>query len=99
MIWRSLLVVFSLSASISAQSKPSVAQLLDRMREDLVECETALSSVVADERFEQRVVYTRAYQGGLPKTDDELDARGSGVAYYTNFRRFGTGARIIPQLP
>jgi hypothetical protein len=28
-----------------------------------------------------------------------LDARGSGVAYYTNFRRFGTGARIVPQLP
>ena len=28
-----------------------------------------------------------------------LDARGSGVAYYTNFRRFGTSARIVPQLP
>ena len=41
------------------------------MREYLVEYETQLSSVVADERFEQRVVYTRAYQSGLPKTDDE----------------------------
>ena len=26
---------------------------------------------MADERFEQRVVYTCVYQGGLPKTDDE----------------------------
>jgi hypothetical protein len=26
-----------------------------------------------------------------------LNSRGDGVAFYTNFRRFGTGARIIPQ--
>jgi hypothetical protein len=57
--------------SLSARTQPSLEQLLDRMREYLAEYETQLSSVVADERFEQRVVYTRAYQGGLPKTDDE----------------------------
>ena len=58
-------------ASLSAQSKPTVEQLLDRMRAYLAEYETQLSSVVADERFEQRVVYTRAYQGGLPDGDDD----------------------------
>jgi hypothetical protein len=26
-----------------------------------------------------------------------LSARGDGVAFYSNFRRFGTGARIVPQ--
>jgi hypothetical protein len=28
-----------------------------------------------------------------------LNSRGDGVALYSNFRRFGTGARIVPQLP
>lgn len=28
-----------------------------------------------------------------------LSARGDGVAFYTNFRRFGTSGRIIPQQP
>ena len=66
-----LVAALLMAPSLSAQSKPTVEQLLDRMRAYLAEYETQLSSVVADERFEQRVVYTRAYQGGLPKTDDE----------------------------
>jgi hypothetical protein len=66
-----LVAALLIAPSLSAQSKPTVEQLLDRMRAYLAEYETQLSSVVADERFEQRVVYTRAYQGGLPKTDDE----------------------------
>lgn len=66
-----LVAALLIAPSLSAQSKPTVEQLLDRMREYLAEYEMQLSSVVADERFEQRVVYTRAYQGGLPKTDDE----------------------------
>ena len=28
-----------------------------------------------------------------------IEAYGSGVAQYSNFRRFGTGARIVPQQP
>ena len=41
--------------AISAQSKPSLEQLLDRMGAYLIEYETHLSSVVADERFEQSI--------------------------------------------
>ncbi len=37
----------------------------------LTDYETQLSSVVADERFTQRVVYTRAYTDGVPETNDE----------------------------
>jgi hypothetical protein len=47
-----------------------VDQLLDRMASYLKQYEEQLSSVVADERFQQRVVYTRAYKSGLPVTDD-----------------------------
>ena len=43
----------------SAQSKPSLDQLLDRMGAYLTEYENHLSSVVADERFEQNI-----YAGG-----------------------------------
>jgi hypothetical protein len=55
----------------SAQSQPSLDQLLDRMGAYLVAYESQLSSVVADERFLQRVVYTRAYTDGVPDTNDE----------------------------
>jgi hypothetical protein len=74
MIWRSVVLVAAAlltSASISAQSKPSLEQLLDLMGAYLVEYESHLSSVVADERFTQRVVYTRAHTDGLPETNDE----------------------------
>ena len=64
-------VVMLLSAPLVAQPAPPVQQLLDRMAAYLEKYELELSSVVADERFQQRVVYTRAYKGGLPVTDDE----------------------------
>lgn len=60
-----------ISASLSAQSPPPVDQLLERMSAYLERYEQQLSSVVADERFQQRVVYTRAYKNGMPVTDDE----------------------------
>ena len=47
--------VFLTSSSISAQSPPTLDQLLDRMGAYLTEYESQLSSVVADERFEQNV--------------------------------------------
>ena len=59
------------SKTPSAQSPGAVQQLLDRMADYLKQYEQQLSSVVADERFEQRVVYTRAYKNGLPVTSDE----------------------------
>jgi hypothetical protein len=43
------------SSSISAQSPPTLEQLLDRMGAYLAEYESQLSSVVADERFEQNI--------------------------------------------
>jgi hypothetical protein len=46
---------FLTSSSISAQSPPTLDQLLDRMGAYLAEYESQLSSVVADERFEQNV--------------------------------------------
>ena len=57
--------------SLTAQTGPTVDQLLDRMSAYLQQYEQQLSSVVADERFQQRVVYTRAYKNGMPVTDDE----------------------------
>lgn len=59
--------VYVIQPEISAQSKPSLEQLLDRMAAYLTDYETQLSSVVADERFTQRVVYTRAYTDGVPE--------------------------------
>jgi hypothetical protein len=59
------------TASLSAQPKPTVEQLLDRMAGYLASYELLLSSVVADERFEQRVVFTRAYKNGQPMMSDE----------------------------
>jgi len=46
---------FLTTVSISAQSNPNVDQLLDRMGAYLTEYESQLSSVVADERFQQNV--------------------------------------------
>jgi hypothetical protein len=43
------------SSSISAQSPPTLEQVLDRMGAYLTEYESQLSSVVADERFEQNI--------------------------------------------
>lgn len=67
----SLIGVALLSISPSAQARPTVEQLLDRMANYLTNYELLLSSVVADERFEQRVVFTRAYRNGQPVLSDE----------------------------
>ena len=48
-------VVVLTTGSLSAQSDPPLEQLLDRMGAYLIEYETQLSSLVADERFEQSV--------------------------------------------
>lgn len=52
----------------AAQSAPTLEQLLDRLTGYLITYETQLSSVVADERFDQRVSYTRTYSMGRPVT-------------------------------
>jgi hypothetical protein len=67
---RILVSLVALSVSLSAQA-PTVETLLDRMTAYLERYEQQLSSVVADERFSQRVVYTRAYKNSMPVTDDE----------------------------
>jgi hypothetical protein len=65
-------VGFALAAtSLSGQTKPTVEQLLDRMASYLANYELLLSSVVADETFSQRVVFTRAYRNGQPVMSDE----------------------------
>lgn len=56
------------SQQLSAQSGPTLEQLLGRLDAYLLEYETQLSSVVADERFDQRVTYTRTYDMGRPVT-------------------------------
>ena len=53
----------------SAQPPPQLNQLLDKMAAYLREYESQLSSVVADEVFNQRVVATVAFTGRLPKTE------------------------------
>ena len=59
MRWRPALVAAVLSASESfAQTPPTLDGLLDRMGAYLLEYETQLSSVVAEEQFEQRVSRT-----------------------------------------
>lgn len=63
MIWRSVVLVAAFlltSLSISGQSTPSLELLLDRMGAYLTDYESQLSSVVADERFEQNVYGLRA---------------------------------------
>ena len=59
MIWRfaPFAAVVVLASSPLAQSAPDVEVLLNRMGAYLVEYESQLSSVVADESFEQRVFY------------------------------------------
>ena len=60
MRWRSAFFTAALltTAESRAQPAPTVDELLDRMGEYLLEYETQLSSVVAEERFEQRVTRT-----------------------------------------
>ncbi len=69
------LIVFAacltIGPGLKAQPAVSLEQVLERMSAYLLQYETQLSSVVADERFDQRVVYTRAYKNGMPVTTDE----------------------------
>ena len=76
-----LIVAAFLSGSVSAQPRPTVEQLLDRMASYLADYEQQLSSVVADEMFSQRVVYTRAYKNGQPVTADDRRKIESEVAF------------------
>jgi hypothetical protein len=64
LIWRSVVLVATAlltSDSTLAQSTPSLDQLLDRMGTYLTSYERDISTVVADERFEQKY-----YGGGVP---------------------------------
>ncbi len=60
-----------ITVCVSGQTKPGVGQLLERMASYLANYELLLSSVVADETFNQRVVFTRAYRNGQPVLSDE----------------------------
>jgi hypothetical protein len=53
----------------SAQSPPAAAPILEKMATYLRGYESQLSSLVADEVFNQRVVATIAFTGRLPKTE------------------------------
>jgi hypothetical protein len=57
------------STSISAQATPSLEQLLQRMGTYLTDYETQLSSVVAEERFEQNIYAGRGRTGALLESD------------------------------
>lgn len=67
-LYAAFLTGISLLFSVTAQSKPTLEQLLGRLDAYLLAYETQLSSVVADERFDQRVTYTRTYDMGKPVT-------------------------------
>ncbi len=73
--------VFFGSAQSAAQPAVSLEQLLERMGAYLRHYETQLSSIVADERFEQRVVYTRAYRNGQPVTGDTRQRMDSEIGF------------------
>jgi hypothetical protein len=62
------LVVLSVATLVAAQPAPTLAQLVDRMGVYLTAYETQLSSVVADERFEQRIDYGRGSEAGEADT-------------------------------
>ncbi|MDP2321624.1 MAG: hypothetical protein Q8O42_20070 [Acidobacteriota bacterium] len=65
-----LLAVLCLAGGYpSAQSPPALTAILDKMATYLRDYESQLSSVVADEVFNQRVVATMAFTGRLPKTE------------------------------
>ena len=71
---RTAVVVLVTAASviqpaISAQSKPSLEQLLDRMGAYLADYETQLSSVVAEERFEQSIYGGRGRSSALLESE------------------------------
>ena len=88
MTWRSAVLVaaaFLTSSSTSAQSKPSLELLLDRMGAYLIEYETHLSSVVAEERFEQNI-YARQGRTGAVLESDVAFIRLPGGAEWLGFR-------------
>ncbi len=60
---------YVIQPAISAQSKPSLEQLLDRMGAYLTEYETHLSSVVAEERFEQSIYGGRGRSSALLESE------------------------------
>jgi hypothetical protein len=62
------LAVLSVATLVAAQPAPTLAQLIDRMGVYLTAYETQLSSVVADERFEQRIDYGRGNEAGEADT-------------------------------
>jgi hypothetical protein len=54
-----LIVTAFVVQGLSAQSKPTLEELLERMSDYLLQYETQLSSVVADETFEQKIAVER----------------------------------------
>jgi hypothetical protein len=77
----SVAVVVLTTTSISAQANPTLPQLLERMSAYLLSYEQQLSSVVADERFEQRLVYTRSYRQGQPVLGEDRKRLESEVGF------------------
>jgi hypothetical protein len=59
-----IVAAFVVESAPGAQSSPSLEQLLDRMGAYLIEYERSISSLVADERFEQKY-----YGGSVPVTN------------------------------
>jgi hypothetical protein len=68
---RVLIVVCIMAGSSGSMAQPSppLPQLLGRVTAYITAYEHQLSSVVADERFDQRVSYTRTYDMGRPVND------------------------------
>lgn len=75
-----------LTTSLSAQSTPALEQLLDRMGAYLIEYETQLSSIVAEERFEQSA-YARRQMSQHARLESEVAfMRLPGGAEWLGFR-------------
>ena len=99
-------VILSVATLVAAQQAPTLAQLVDRMGVYLTAYEAQLSSVVADERFEQRIDYGRANDAaeddirfGEPGADpDPGKARGrrSGAAAAWSRRSRSSGCPVAP---
>ena len=102
------LVVLSVATLVAAQPAPTLAQLIDRMGVYLTAYETQLSSVVADERFEQRIDYGRGNEAaqsdtwfgepgaaGGPGRSARVDRRGRRLESEIAFIRLPGGAESL----
>lgn len=91
-----LIVTAFVVPSVSAQSRPTLAELLERMGTYLLDYESQLSSVVAEERFDQRIMGSIATGRWTRLMSDVAFMRLPGGAEWLGFRDVHTvdGKRV-----